>query len=82
MKDELSFESAHMVLHASELLYKAARKEPLPGQDYLEFWAGIIEEVANRSIESYIESCDESVQNLLPKHTDFFAWKNITKDLL
>ena len=53
---ELDFELAHMVLHASELLYKAARNEPLPDQDYLEFWAGTIEDIAKDAIMTYEES--------------------------
>jgi hypothetical protein len=66
---ELDFELAHMVLHASELLYKSARNEPLPDQDYLEFWASTIEDIANDAIMTYEK--ENAKEPKLPTMEDF-----------
>lgn len=70
---ELDFELAHMVLHASELLHKAARNEPLPDQDYLQFWASTIEDIANDAIMTYEDSYkkEKAKEPKLPTMEDF-----------
>jgi len=70
---ELDFELAHMVLHASELLHKAARNEPLPDQDYLQFWASTIEDIANDAIMTYEDAYkkEKTKEPKLPTMEDF-----------